>query len=150
MQEIYLQRSPCILLNSSPNVTKETIVRNAFQTIALPDYYIITNIKQKVVIGSLEHLTVGAFGRTRPCTNNLTLDELNIISNNKWLSTISLELVSAILWQKCKLEKKEFVLSPNSGHIIFNGRKDDLTQFFIASLPNQTRWLIPFNIKNSH
>lgn len=114
------------------------------------NYYKKLASKQDIVIGSLKHLTDTAFGKTI-VMNNLTTQEYNLFNPDVWLSTSSIEFVSAIIWSNSSLKLKTNVLSSNLGHYIFCKPDQVKNKEFYELLPNESDcWIIPFNLYNIH
>lgn len=99
------------------NYNKSNVNFNVNGSVKNSNYYRTLASKQDILIGSLNKLTDSAFGSTI-VMNNLTTQEFNLFNENIWLSTSSIEFVSAIIWKNSLLKLKTNVLSSNLGHYI--------------------------------
>lgn len=142
------------IINTDPppeiEVSANVLEFNANGTVATENYYNLLPTNQNIIIGNLKHLTDMLFGKLIMATD-LTLIELNLFNDKVWLSTTSIELMSAIIWNNSKLKLETSVLSPKVGNVIFcqNNTKPMNNEFY-ELLPNQKCWIIPFNIRNMH
>lgn len=141
--------------NKTPQVdtTLKQLVLYSNGTVASPNFYDFIETEKNIVIGSLEHLTDSAFGKTFIMESDLTIVEINVFNDKQWLSTSSIELVSAIIWNNSKLKLDASVLSPNIDNEIFGENNSDPKHVeFYELFPNReiSCWIIPFNVRNSH